>query len=61
MDEVRVLIERIDVATGQVTGVGTALMRGVTLDHYETKSGAELKLRPGEMFAVVTITRGADS
>lgn len=61
MEEVRVPIERIDVATNQVTGIGTAVMRGVTLDDYQTASGAELKLRPGEMFVVVTTARGDDS
>lgn len=56
-DPVRVPIERINAETGEVTGVGTALMKGVTLDHYETASGAEMKLRPGEMFVVVTTER----
>lgn len=54
MTEVRVPIERINAETGEVTGTGTALMRGVTLDQYQTKSGAEMKLRPGEMFVIVT-------
>lgn len=60
MEEVRVPIERIDVATGEVTGTGSAVMRGVTLDDYQTASGAELKLRPGEMFAIVTTVRDED-
>lgn len=51
---IRVPIERVNTVTGEVTGRGTALMFGACLDYYETRSGAELRLRPGEMFVIVT-------
>lgn len=54
--QVRIPIERVD-STGKVTGRGTARQRGVTIDDYVSKSGAELKLRPGEMFVVSVIIK----
>lgn len=59
-EELRVPIERVNTATGEVTGRGTALMRGACLDYYETASGVELKLRPGEKFVIVTTMQVED-
>lgn len=53
-DGVRVPIERIETATGRVTAVGTALLRGACLDYYQTNSGVPLELRAGEAWVLVT-------
>lgn len=49
----RVRIEVIDTVTGDVVKTGTARMRGVTVDDYQTPFGGELKLDPGQAFVVV--------
>ncbi len=45
----RIAIERLD-ENDNITGVGTALQRGITLDDYRTNSGSPLELRCGEKF-----------
>lgn len=53
-EEIRVPIERVNTATGQVTARGTALLRGACLDYYQSESGIPLELRPGEAWVLVT-------
>lgn len=51
--ERRVRVEVVDTVTGDVIKTGTARMRGVTVDDYQTRFGGELRLDPGQAFVVV--------
>lgn len=56
MTEVRVPMERVD-EHGNVTGRGTARMRGVTRDDYRDLRDNPMKLRAGESWVLVVTMR----